>query len=171
MRTIKREIKNRAERRLRLKELRNEIAREQQAIKELRGEQQKTNRAAQQLIFTFLQTQQGFAANLFGNLIPGLATAGLVGGAGGTGGRAPSAAAPRPTIRGAEGFGGGLGEALITERAVRDQRAPSQGQLTTLIEVNRQMLDVLKRISGDAKHPEAKRSKVTSGAAMDILAA
>jgi len=64
------------------KRLRNDIAEQQQAIKDAREQNQKTKEEGKtfsQQAFEFLQTQQGFAANLFGNLIPGFATAGLVG--------------------------------------------------------------------------------------------
>jgi hypothetical protein len=47
--------------------------------KELLKQVQEDARSTQSLGFEFLQRQQGFAANLLGNLIPGFATGGLVG--------------------------------------------------------------------------------------------
>ena len=61
----------------RLKEIRNEIAAQR---KELQDISQERSRMFAELSFAFLTTQQGFAANVFGNLLPGFATAGAVGG-------------------------------------------------------------------------------------------
>ena len=64
------------------KRLRNEIAEQQQAIEDARKQNEKGKEQGKtfaQSAFEFLQTQQGFAANLLGNLIPGFATGGLVG--------------------------------------------------------------------------------------------
>lgn len=159
-------------------ELRNEIAREKAAIKELR-EELKLGNEAQKLIFQFLQTQQGFAANLLGNLIPAGVT-GLTGGGGGggggggivTGSAGGGVISDFPGV-GAASFGGGLSGALIQEAGISEagkDRGPSQGQLSDLIAVNRAMLAILHRIAGDTKHPEAKRSKMSSRAMLDMLA-
>jgi TP901 family phage tail tape measure protein len=62
--------------------LRNEIAEQQEAIKEAKEQQdeaQKESKTFAQSAFEFAQTLQGFSANLLGNLIPGFATGGLVG--------------------------------------------------------------------------------------------
>lgn len=157
------------------KEYRNAIAKEQQAIKDLKEQTKERDRAAQSLIFTFLQSQQGFAANLFGNLIPGFATGGLVNSA--TGGGATSTARGGAILKGAggdaaRGFGGGLGGALIKnaqEQNLNRREGPSQGQMSELIEVNRQIVRLLARIAGDTRHPESKRSKMSSRAMLDIL--
>lgn len=151
----------------RRKQLRNDIARERQEIKRLRGELRASSQDASQF-FLFLQRQQGFVANLLGNLIPSGATAGLVGPVG------PNVAGRgrlRETMEAARGFGGGLAASLIRERELSEarRRGPTEGQLSTLIAINREALRVLKLIAGDTKHPEVRRSRMTTRAALDLM--
>lgn len=168
---IKKQGKLTQEKKNRLKELRNQQARERAAIKDLQKEKEKSNDAMRALMFTFLQTQQGFAANLLGNLIPaGISGLNNVNGPSGAGGGALISKPVGGT--GAQSFGGGLGGALIAEAGLAEAgkaKGPSSGQLGELIEVNRAMLAMLARIAGDAKHPEAKRSKMSSRAMLDML--
>lgn len=155
------------------KRLRNQIAQEQQAIADLKKETSERNDAFRELTFLFLQTQQGFAANLLGNLIPaGISGLNNVNGPSGSGGGGFTSTGPGAGGAGAASFGGGLGGALIAEAGLAEAgkaKGPSSGQLSELIEVNRAMLQMLARIAGDAKHPEAKRSKMSSRAMLDML--
>lgn len=148
-----------------------QLRKEQRELRELKDEKAKVTDEARKMIFEFLQTQQGFAANLLGNLIPagvtGLTGRGGGGPAGAGGGPLSGPGAGRP---GAASFGGGLGGALIQEAGLAaGAKGPSQGQFSELIEINRQMARLLARIAGDAKHPEAKRSKMSSRAMLDML--
>lgn len=67
---IKKQKKLTIEQKNHLKELRNAVAEQVAAIKELKKEQDNVNKANADLAFAFLTTQQGFAANLLGNLLP-----------------------------------------------------------------------------------------------------
>lgn len=153
------------------KRLRNQIAQEQQAIADLKKETSERNDAFRALTFLFLQTQQGFAANLLGNLIPaGISGLNNVSGPSGSGGGSLISSTPggaRGGVQGTFGLGGGiLQEAGIAEAS--KAKGPSSGQLSELIEVNRRMLAMLARIAGDAKHPEAKRTRINQRTAMDL---
>jgi len=66
-RALIREKGQRAKNTIAYLELRNQIAEETEAIKALKGEQEKQSGAAR-AFFEFMQTQSGFAANLLGNL-------------------------------------------------------------------------------------------------------
>lgn len=148
------------------KRYRNLIAQEQAEIDDLRKQVKERDNRFRELTFQFLQTQQGFAANLLGNLIP----SGVTGLSGGGGGGTPGqffGAGESPAISREGGLSG-----LLTQEAGLAQggKGPSQGQLSELIEINRQMARLLSRIAGDAKHPEAKRSKMSSRAMLDMLA-
>lgn len=63
------------------KRLRLELITKQKELRELKGEAAKANQAFSEMTFEFLRTQQGFGANLLGNLIPLGAASGLVGNA------------------------------------------------------------------------------------------
>jgi hypothetical protein len=144
-------------------------AEEQKAIEELEAQTKTRNNAAREAIFEFLQAQQGFAANLLGNLIPGFATSGLVGGSGGQGGEA--AAVPRPTGE----RPGGVQGAPTPERGVQGEaakaegreRGVSAGQGSTQIQLLRDIKRLLVLLNSRTGHPEAKQQKRTSNAAMD----
>jgi hypothetical protein len=79
---LKTEAKTHGRTTLQYKEIRNEIAAQTAAINDITKEKQKQNiaQSISRSAFEFLQTQQGFASNLLGNLIPSGATGGLVGG-------------------------------------------------------------------------------------------
>jgi TP901 family phage tail tape measure protein len=137
------------------KRLRNAIAEEQAAIRELKGQTRDRNREFRELTFQFLQMQQGFAANLLGNLIPGEATGGLVGNV-----SAAAQTAAIPPSREVER------EAQIREG--RD-RGVSAGQGSTQIQLLRQILRALLALNGRAGHPEARHQRATGSATMDVM--
>jgi TP901 family phage tail tape measure protein len=140
-----------------------ELRRAQAELRELKGEAAGTGRAFRELAFEFLQTQQGFAANLLGNLLPGSATAGTVGG-----GNGPGAAGTGGELAvGARGVGAGLGrEAQISEAR---GAGVSRAQASSTNEILRQILRVLKDVHRGTGHPEARYTQVAAGAAMDVM--
>jgi len=138
-----------------LKENRNEIARIRKEIEDIQAESKKTGDAFKALTFQFLQTQQGFAANLLGNLIPQGATTGLVGNV-----SAAAQAAAIPPSREVER------EAQIREG--RD-RGVSAGQGSTQIQLLRQILHALQALNGRAGHPEARYQRAAGSATMDVM--
>jgi TP901 family phage tail tape measure protein len=137
------------------KRLRNAIAEEQAAIRELKGQTKDRNREFRELTFQFLQMQQGFAANLLGNLIPLGATAGLVGNV-----STAAQAAVMPPSREVER------EAQIREG--RD-RGVSAGQGSIQIQLLRQILHALLALNGRVGHPEARHQERSMAAMMDIV--
>lgn len=126
------------------KEIRNQIAQERAALDEIRKEKQKSNQSFAQATFEFLQAQQGFASNLLGNLIPGGATAGLV--------------------------GGGVQQALQPVAGAAEARSQSgitagQGNATNNLLLR--ILEQLKELNGEQKAPEARRQMRQQTALMD----
>lgn len=152
------------------KRLRNEIAAEQKAIEELRKQTSERNDKFSQLAFEFLQKQQGFAANLLGNLIPGSAVTGLVGNVS-QGGTTGPGIGPGAGGAAAAGFGGGLGGALIEAAALKESgdAGPTRGQATVELDLLRKILRTLEDIRAGKAHPEAKEGKSRGGAAMDVM--
>lgn len=150
------------------KRLRNEIAEQQQAIKEAREQNEKgkeeTNNFAQQA-FEFLQTQQGFASNLLGNLIPGFATGGLVGGGGGAAATTPGGAFPGALSPEEHGFGPGL--AAESALAGSRDRGVRPVQVDTTNQLLRAILRSLQNLNGRAGHPEARYNRDVANAHMD----
>lgn len=144
-------------------------AEEEAAINDLKGQTEKNNNAAQELIFAFLQAQQGFAANLIGNLIPGGATGGLVGGGGAAG---PAAGTVGRDVTGERG---GVQGAPTPDRGIQGEsakaeareRGVSSGQGSTQISLLRDIKRLLVLLNSRAGHPEAKHQKTTSNATMD----
>lgn len=135
--------------------LRNEIAEQQAAIKEAQGQAQdgndEGNRAAE-FFFEQLQAQQGFAANLLGNLIPRDATGGLVG--------VPSpAAAVVPDVGAVIGATAGAAQG-------RSMSAPTSGQVSTTNEILLRILQQLKGLNSSASAPEAVYQKKMGAASM-----
>jgi TP901 family phage tail tape measure protein len=137
------------------KRLRNQIAEQRRAIRELRKEEDEHNRAFRELVFAQLQRQQGFATRLLGNLIP-LGASGLVG---------PSP--PQP----AEGAGRQVASTLERQTALAQAQgaAPTRGQATVEIDILRQILHVLREIQRGRAHPEAREQRARAGAAMDVM--
>lgn len=153
---------------LEYKRLRNKIAEERKAIAELRKEQAKSGNEAKQLFFQFLTTQQGFAANLFGNLLGPAAAAGTVG--------RPSPP-PVPAPGGARAGAGGRPQGVLERAAgtpspsqavsaqasiseAQGDRGVSRGQGSTLVHLMRQQLRVLKDIHREQGHSEARTRRV-----------
>lgn len=154
--------------------MRNAIAEEQKAIEELRGQKKDENNALASLQFEFLQSQKGFFANFFGNVLPIGSTAGLVGNV--ETGTATAAAA-------AGGAGGGKikiphGAAVATgpmgpinQAAARAEGrgGPTRGQAATEVELLRQVVMLLSQIAARDKNPEAKRSRIHAGGRMETV--
>ncbi len=128
------------------KQLRNDIAAQNQAIKELNGERDKQKNLFATATFDFLQAQQGFASNLLGNLIPGGATGGLVGGGDAVG------AALNP-VAGAAGASAKSG--------------PTAGQANSTNHLLSLILEGIKRLNGTAAAPEAQRQRSGQNAIFD----
>ena len=161
-----------------IKELRNEIARQRQAIREATNEEKKRQSDSRELFFQFLQTQQGFAANLLGNLIPGFATAGLVGSPGGTlpppgGGTSPDIGeqftGPFPILPQEHGRGGGPSAGLPAAAAVSGAKdrvvRPFQVDRTNHI-----LMQILRVLQGrPTNSPEIAYNKSSGGAMMDFV--
>lgn len=129
-----------------------ELRQAQKELRELGAEQKTTGKTFQEVAFEFLQTQQGFAANLFGNLIPAGATGGLVG-------VSSAAAAQRPTAEAARTAA--IGEAR--------ERGFTIGQGDTTNELLRRILRALENLNGRAGHPEARYQRATTSSTGDFF--
>lgn len=144
-----------------IKELRNEIARQKEAIKEALQESEDRKDAFKALLFSFLQTQQGFAANLLGNLIPtnvtGLssnaAAAGSESSLAGRAGAAPLFQPPREIAEASALSGARIGV--------------SSGQANTTNDILNRILAQLVILTGTNRHPEAKHQRAVGTAAHD----
>jgi TP901 family phage tail tape measure protein len=142
-----------------LKELRNEIAEQNAAIKAVTAEKKKSLESLQKQQFAFLQNVQGFTFSLLGNLIPGGATGGLVGGSSSPSSVfTPSATSaiknqpsPRPT-----------GQA-----AVDKIRGVTSTQGNIQIQLLREIKTLLKHGNRGNEHPEAHRQRRQGTAALD----
>jgi TP901 family phage tail tape measure protein len=160
---------------LKIKELRNEIARQKAAIKEAQGEAEDRNNAFKSLLFTFLQAQQGFAANLLTNLIPGGSTGGLVGGttAGGRPNGPTLADVVSPSgkidfLQQAREEGGGVGGNIATRAAVADGAGgPTKGGQSRELLLLERILQTLDAIRRGTSSPEAAYQRASQGAAQD----
>ena len=126
------------------KEIRNAIAEQNKAIADITAEKRKQGQSFAQASFEFLQAQQGFAANLLGNLIPSGATGGLVGGG--------VSQALQPVAGAAE---------------ARSQSGPTAGQGNATNHLLFQILQQLKEANGETKAPEARRQRAHSWSLMD----
>jgi len=137
------------------KRLRNEIAAEQAAIAELRHQdtqKQQDLLAAKKQEFEFLQTIQGFTFNLLGNLIPGGATAGLVGGTTSNTGSQPLPI-DRPGTR--------------TTSVASSVRPVTTAQGNTQIDLLRKIHNELRADRKGHEHPEAAGQRRRGAAAYD----
>jgi TP901 family phage tail tape measure protein len=135
------------------KRLRNEIAEQQAAIKEAQEQaagEQGDGRSAQQFFFEQLQAQQGFAANLMGNLITG-STEGLVG--------VPAPSTPERQVRVSQ-----------AERQGIEGLRPTAGQANTEINVLQRILIELQKLNGTYDAPEAIHQKKVGAGNMDNFA-
>lgn len=157
------------------KRLRNEIAQEQQAIRDLKkqtADAQKDAASFQQQAFQFLTEQQGFASkeagNLLGVAIPGQDT-GFTTGA--TTFEPPSTTTTgggvRPRVpRGADIATSATGVGKVAQ-AARDLRAgqgrgATTAQMNVLIKVARRTNDLLTDIKAGIGHPEAHKHRIAT---------
>jgi len=140
------------------KRIRLEIARERKALAELKDEAKERNNDFRELSFEFLQTQQGFAANLLGNLIPVGATAGLVGNvsASGTAGGGVFPGTTEPFVG-----PGTPSQGISDQAAITSSKGSTAGQMSRLINVNNMMLHELRAIRTGNGHPEVKHAVAT----------
>ena len=136
-------------------ELKAQMAEENAAIRDLENQQKTDGKSARQeaaeFLFSQLQAQQGFAANLMGNLITG-STAGLVG--------VPS---PPPAS-------GGPGRGIQTAAVVQEGKAgggPTSGQASTTNDLLVRILQQLKTLNGQTATPEATHQRRVGIADMD----
>lgn len=150
-----------------------EIAQERKAIRDLLEETKDRGKIAASLQFEFMRQQQGFAATLLGNLIPGGAALGTVGSGttglripgtglvGGTSSRSAQAlknfATPRTAFEHGRGQGRGTGRADLTVGGA--PRGASQAQTGTMIELLRGILRTLQGQKRNAAIPEAQYEK------------
>lgn len=138
-----------------LKEKRNEIARINKEIEDIQKEQKKGSTLAQSQ-FEFLQSLQGFSANLLGNLIPGFATGGLVGNTSDTVGGRQVTPGVRDQVAGANAV------ARSSERTVR----PIQVDTTNAL-----LRQIVRLLGGNPTkgtgHPEAWYQRRWAGAVND----
>jgi TP901 family phage tail tape measure protein len=136
--------------RLLVAQLQLELAQTQNALKELNEQEEETGedarKRAAQFFFEQLQAQQGFAANLLGNLIPRDQTAGLVG--------VPSVGPGRQI------------QAEAQVAAGRAQTGPTSGQVSTTNDILLRILQQLKSLNNAAGAPEAVYQKKMGAAAM-----
>ena len=132
-------------------ELKAQQAEEIAAMNEVSSQQKDEGGAAQKFFFEQLQAQQGFAANLLGNLIPAGMTAGLVG--------VPSPAAAAAVDTGVRG--------RAAEEHGRGRAGPTSGQAQTTNDILLRILAELKDLTGESKNPEAKSQRAKQMAVMD----
>lgn len=142
-----------------------DLAQRNAALKKTKETVEDTGKKFKELTFAFLQTQQGFAANLLGNLIPGFATGGLVGGS-------QAAAGPRPGDNlslGIPAQGVSADVAGSAALASGRDRGVRPVQVDTTNHLLRQILKSLQNLNGRAGHPEARHQKAVSGSALDTV--
>jgi hypothetical protein len=134
------------------------------------------------MAFEFLTTQQGFAANVLGNLLPLGSTAGAVGAAAGeatinagfgTGGGTPKLPGIDPlTGRPVRESGGAAPKDVLDEQARISAAGGTGGfssaQAATLIALTQKVVLLLSHIDDKSKHPESRRSRQTNNAALDV---
>jgi hypothetical protein len=151
------------------KRLRNDIAEQRAAIKELKGEVDKRRKDLEALEFAFLQTQSGFAANLLSNLLPTGAVAGTVGGGSiSTPTSQPEAIPAADFARAAHQRPVGSDVTRASQTGTGPKGATS-GQMAVLIAINRGILTALGRIAGQGTHPETRNQRIREAASMDIF--
>lgn len=131
-----------------------EIQQAERELRELQGAKKDANNAAAEFFFSQLQAQQGFAANLLGNLITG-PTAGLVG--------VPSPTADRANI---PDLGARVG-AEVGAATGRAQIGPTAGQTNAEIDILRAILNQLKVLNGSHDAPEAINQRKSMSASGD----
>ena len=161
-----------------------ELRREQRELRELKEEKAKTNEEAKKVIFEFMQTQQGFAANLLSNLVPFNVASGTLGAQtppGSTGtptGATPPAVFPVTGIdpltgrplgeSGRDGPDAGLARQAAIGAAERATGFTGP-QANRLIKLTEQIVRLLGGNSGRAGHPESKNQKQATGGSLDVF--
>lgn len=152
------------------KRLQLQIAQEQAAIRDLRKRQDDRNKAAETASrqqFDFMRTMTGFAFNLTGNLIPGFASAGLVGGTSGTTGTV----AGTVTDLGDERHPVELGRPAPSTRPAgipSPTKPVSTAQGNTQIDLLRKIHSELRRSNAGTEHPEASGQRRRGSASGDF---
>ena len=176
------QIKHEKGNKLKIKELRNEIARQKQAIKDLQKETEDRNDSFKQFLFESLQAEAGFAANLLNNVVPIGALAGTVGQTlGSTTGaaleRIGGAAATGVGNLGVTEFSGGFrpfresggpdGRGK-TSLAIGDSKAgPTKGGQNREISLLVEIRNLLKKIQSGEANPESNRHRRTQNSSLD----
>jgi len=161
IRRLKAQIKAAKGNRLLVAQLRLELAQTQKQLEDLNQQQEDTNKAGKTLAqsqFEFMQSLQGFSANLLGNLIPGFATTGLVGNP--STGQGPTAGLKDSQQR---------VSAAADVRGARD-RGVRPIQVDTTNQLLRSILRVLQGTHTRLGHPEAHHNRHIANAQMDTLA-
>lgn len=162
IRRLKAQIKAAKGNKLLVAQLRLELAQTQKELEDLNKQQEDTNKAGKTLAqsqFEFMQSLQGFSANLLGNLIPGFATGGLVGNTSQTAGGDLSAlkGAPQDRVSQAAAVRG------AQDRGVRPIQVDTTNQLL------RQILRTLQGHHAGTGHPEIAHNRRVGAALMDTL--
>jgi len=147
------------------KQYRNAIAEQIKAIKDLTKTKDQETDATAAMQFAFLQRQQGFAANLLGNLIPMGATSGLLGGTTGTGG---GGSPTDPLRQVAGGFEQPRGASKLPKPGTAGPGGPSRGGQASQTHLLREILRVLNNIYRGTGHPEAHHRRRTNPSAMSL---
>ncbi len=152
------------------KEITLAIAENTKQIKEL--QKKKAENTGASAAFLFLQSQQGFAANVLSNLLPTSAVAGSVGGGaivtptGGGGGGSFDFVGPadfatavheRPNIN---------GDVSSASQITAGAKGASSGQMNRLIHIQEQMLWLARGGHQRTSHPEAQRAWAYSATEM-----
>jgi hypothetical protein len=125
--------------------LRLELIQKQKELRELKAEAAKANRAFSEMTFEFLQTQQGFSANLLGNLIPTGASGGLVGNT-------------SPALNRAS-------QGIVDQSALSSAssgKGATSSQMAVLIARVEELVKIQKGLTARYAHPEAKAAASTS---------
>jgi TP901 family phage tail tape measure protein len=164
------------------KRLRNAIAEQRQAIRDLKGEAEDL---FHEMSFEFLTRQQGFAATVMSNLLAPFSVSGAVGGIAGP----TTLALPGQSgsAISADVFGGGLGALIQTGLKNRPGRGPGEAlgdaaaaaaagerggtpaQFATIIRLLTEISHALNAQNQRGRHPEAKHSARHGGASMDTM--
>ena len=144
------------------------LRQQQKELRDLQKERAKTTDEFKKLAFQFLTTQQGFAANLFGNLIGPASSGGLVGntstgptGPTGTGGRQGAGGGPQKVLSQAAAPSPAQAVSEASDKAdARGGGGITRGQAATLVHLMRRQLKILTDIHKDQGHPEARTRRV-----------
>lgn len=151
IRTLNKQITAAKGDQVRVKQLILERARLRNQLDDLNKSEDDNRKRAEEFFFSQLQAQQGFAANLLGNLIPEGQTAGLVG-------------VPSPAVQ--VNLGAALGAAAGVAEG-RSKTGPTAGQASTTNELLSQILSQLKVLNQTTDAPEAINNRKSGAAYMD----